>query len=220
MDNRYIVILIMTVMLGLLVAILIWMYRSKQKLLRWQKEAEDELSIQKKMLEDVRAEMERLKGPDVTDNRFADTGMIDLITGVAPVDRLLQKKQQQCQACGVEFTCRIGNWPAKALGSESMVRLLGNLLDNAIEAALKADAGKKSIVLESRIVKGQWALSVTNSKSSADHPLENQMQTTKPDAEGHGMGTQIIDKIVRKADGSVKRTDEGDHFKVLITMPA
>ena len=100
-----------------------------------------------------------------------------------------------------------------------MVRLLGNLLDNAIEAAVKADAGTKSIVFESRIVKGQWVLSVANSKSSAERPLENQMQTTKPDAEGHGMGTQIIDKIVKKADGYVKRTDEGEYFKVLITMP-
>ena len=58
-----------------------------------------------------------------------------------------------------------------------------------------------------------------NSKSSSEHLLESGMQTTKADADIHGMGTRIIDKAVKKMGGFVKRIDEGERFKVRVMIP-
>ena len=149
------------------------------------------------------------------DRFFQETESTDRITGNASVDLILQRLDRLCQEKEISFTCHIGRIPDLPISDQQLASLLGNVLSNAIEAAEKV---RGEILLKCRIMKGQWVLTVENSKPADEAPLENGMRTTKEHGE-HGLGTGIIDSIVTTADGYIKRTDNVETFRTFIAIP-
>lgn len=90
--------------------------------------------------------------------------------------------------------------------------MLGNLLDNAIEASVKTE--HPWVALRSFMAGGQWVLRVSNAKPREETPLVRGMETTKEDKNNHGLGTRIIKKIVNQHQGVVDYKDYGDYFEV------
>ena len=137
-------------------------------------------------------------------------------TGILEVDRLVYRKDCLCKEKGIDCCWRIGLIPENILSRRDLTSLLGNLLDNAIEAAEKKG---KWIRVEAKVRRGNWVLFVENSKLSEEAPLRNDLETTKEDREQHGLGSGIVDDIIRSSDGYIKRRDEGDRFKVFAAIP-
>ena len=149
------------------------------------------------------------------DRFFQETESTDRITGNASVDLILQRLDRLCQEKDVSFTCHIGRIPDLPISDQQLASLFGNVLSNAIEAAEKV---RGEVLFECRTMKGQWVLTVENSKPADEAPLEHGMRTTKEHGE-HGLGTGIIDSIVTKADGYIKRTDNVETFRTFIAIP-
>ena len=81
------------------------------------------------------------------------------------------------------------------LEDADLVALLGNLLDNAVEAAQSADDKWIELSVESKVA-GVTALTCENSASCAPTVRGGTLQTTKENAAHHGIG---IKSIVRTA---------------------
>lgn len=101
------------------------------------------------------------------------------------------------------------------------VSLLGNLLDNAMEACLhRKGVGCVQedcfiqITLKAFQLKDRngMLLLVENSKNPQCKPLENGFVTTKKDAKEHGKGVAIIKGIVKHYGGKIFFEDKGDTF--------
>ncbi len=133
------------------------------------------------------------------------------------IDALLHHKRQKCIGSGIEFNVKMGEIPEMKMQETELVSLLGNLLDNAIEAAEKAQAPFVSI--SAVATKGVWSIKVSNAKSSAITPLDRNMRTTKQDATNHGMGLKIIKQIIHKHGGIINMEDSGDTFHTTVTIP-
>ena len=219
MDSRSILLLVLESIIIAFPLPLIWIYKSKKRIMKRQKQVEAEILTQKRMLNEVQEELNQLKEDRVLSVKTDNHQSFKSITGIAYIDIFLFEKQKTCIEKEIDFTCAVAQWPDKDINRKQIIRLLGNLIDNAIEAAEKTEVDNRCVMIESHILKGQWVLIVSNSKSSFEHPLESGMQTTKADAAMHGMGTRIIDKTVKKMGGFVKRIDEGERFKVRITIP-
>ena len=104
-----------------------------------------------------------------------------------------------------------------------LISLLGNLLDNAIEACAKCT--DPTIKLEIKNYKDYLSITVIN--STAEPVLKNnpELKTTKKDKELHGIGLSSIQSVVDKYSGDIIRNDvlmnEKDAFKcsVLLKFP-
>ncbi len=100
--------------------------------------------------------------------------------------------------------------------------IIGNLLDNAIEACLNPDINDPWIDLKI-LTKGYYlVIEVLNSKTnivSIEADSLGHGFTTKKDKESHGFGLSNIKRIVEQYEGLVKIEDNGDIFVVHIALP-
>lgn len=100
--------------------------------------------------------------------------------------------------------------------------IIGNLLDNAIEACRVEDIEYKYIELDAKTEKNKLVITVSNSKSTrvtADLDKLDERYTSKSDKENHGFGLMNIKEAVEKYDGKTKMEDLGDRFEVHIEIP-
>lgn len=139
------------------------------------------------------------------------------LTGQPIADALLAYKRKECDDRGIQLDVETAAFPAEGFSEEEYVGLLGNLLDNAMEAAEKTS--QPWVSMKSFITAGQWILQVTNSKPAEEAPMGNNMKTTKADKENHGFGGKIVKRIVKKYKGVVNYRDYGDYFEAMTAIP-
>lgn len=85
-----------------------------------------------------------------------------------------------------------------------------NLLDNALEAAAKTEKRWVSIRIAPCECADWCQLTILNSKPNRQlvpNEKNNGYVSTKSDADKHGFGTQMIQKLVEKNGGSVQYLD-------------
>lgn len=97
--------------------------------------------------------------------------------------------------------------------------LLGNLLDNAIEAAAKAETEALRLVKLSIKRKGNLLILVVENGYAAEPVLENGVFVThKKDKEHHAIGTLSIHYVADKYNGAVNNTFESNWFKSTVML--
>jgi len=100
--------------------------------------------------------------------------------------------------------------------------IIGNLLDNALEACVELEHDDKSIELEVYVRGNNLMIKVRNSKSEsikADAVHLEGRYTSKADKENHGFGLFNIKQAVHKYDGIAKFEDKGCFFLSNIAIP-
>ncbi|MGY0397452.1 sensor histidine kinase [Lacticaseibacillus paracasei] len=98
-----------------------------------------------------------------------------------------------------------------------LVVILGNLLDNAIEAISEQPAGEpRQLRLYIGIVKQQFYISVTNTRP-ADQEIDYQYASTKSDK--RVLGIRRVNKLVAKYNGMINRQYEASVFVTEIAIP-
>ena len=96
--------------------------------------------------------------------------------------------------------------------------MIGNLLDNAMEACLKLPAEERFIRFYMARVKDNLYIYVMNSADGAYRKGPGGYLSTKA-ADSHGFGLHRIDKVVKKYRGYLNRQDEGDVFATEVLLP-
>lgn len=95
--------------------------------------------------------------------------------------------------------------------------LIGNLLDNAMEACMELPKEERFIRIYIDIIKKQLYISVTN--STAGHVRRSAGQYLSQKLGHHGFGLQRIDSIVSKYDGFLNRQTEKGVFATEVMLP-
>jgi len=92
--------------------------------------------------------------------------------------------------------------------------LLGNALDNAIEAA--EGAADKTVTLRCRAEKGLFMLRVENAVGGGIRP---DLSTTKADKTAHGFGIAGMREIAARYGGTLEAQAEGGRFELVACFP-
>jgi sensor histidine kinase regulating citrate/malate metabolism len=139
-------------------------------------------------------------------------------TGNAKADAILNSKLSLMSNynIAVDVTAIVPNKiPIK--GTELSV-LIGNILDNAIEACVKIeDESERFIRIYIDILKGQFYISVTNSMKDKAAMIGNRIISTK--GTNNGFGLWSIDRIVMKYNGYINRQCEEGVFATEVLIP-
>lgn len=93
--------------------------------------------------------------------------------------------------------------------------LLGNLLDNAVEACAKIPPSKRRIEVTINYKNYMLILKIRNSKEN--RPVA-QGRSSKKDNRKHGFGTSSVKKTAEKYDGMVEFIDEGYWFEASVIL--
>lgn len=141
-----------------------------------------------------------------------------LKTGNVMVDAILNSKLSLARSKDISVDAS-AVVPEKLIVSDTdMCVIIGNLLDNAIEACCKFEEKEKRFIrVYIGVLKRQLYISVSNSVGG-EIKKEGKTYITTKNAD-HGFGLKRIDKIVDKYNGFVNRQDETDVFATEITLP-
>ncbi len=137
-------------------------------------------------------------------------------TGNDQVDSLLNDKLRKAKNLlnTVEVNVTI---PEKLiLHSFDLNVVLGNLLDNAMEAAGRTQ--KKELKLDMKLEKGVLFLTVRNSCQGIADGNVRRLETTKKDGADHGLGLGNVRRIVEKYHGDMEVRSENGYLETDIMM--
>ena len=130
---------------------------------------------------------------------------------------MLQKAEKELKTVDVKVML-----PEKVRHSFDINVILGNLLENAIEAAGKTD--NKYLGVHIKLKRGILKVKIENSFESACILWEEQnrkdtvLKTTKPFTEQHGIGLKNVKKIVEKYNGTMAVTAQESIFCVNLLL--
>ncbi|MDE7428225.1 MAG: GHKL domain-containing protein, partial [Lachnospiraceae bacterium] len=119
----------------------------------------------------------------------------------AVVNVMLNQKYQEACDKGIVMTMVSGDLSGLTISEEDIVTLLGNLLDNAIEACEKL-AENKVIQFKMVLEEDQLVLSIHNPVKDAVQIKDNRIVTSKRDKSQHGIGLLNVDYVIKKNNGT------------------
>ena len=137
-------------------------------------------------------------------------------TGNDAVDSLLNYKIQKANEVLNVVETKIRIPERLSLHSFDLNVVLGNLLDNAIDAAVQTEDKKLKITVE--IDKGILFLNICNSCQKMDSGRADFLETTKEDKGNHGIGLKNVRRIVEKHHGEIAFLYENGFMETDVMM--
>lgn len=139
-------------------------------------------------------------------------------TGNGIADALLTDKSAKASACNTEITFQ-GAIPADFLSPTDLCVILGNTLDNAMNACQKLPPEiRKTIAISCRCSSGFLFVSITNPVSQKVMIQDNHVVTTKENKTLHGFGLYSLHSVVKKYNGEVRLGSTNDSFTTEIDL--
>lgn len=135
------------------------------------------------------------------------------------VDSLVNHKYALAQKDGIPFEANIVIPAVLPFQGGHLTVVLGNLLDNALEACRKLPQKQRYIQLEVTYVKGLLKICVSNSCLPL-HEKDNKGRylTTKEDKLHHGVGLSSVEQVAAYYQGEMLAEDDGNKFQVVVVM--
>ncbi|MEG2924391.1 MAG: GHKL domain-containing protein [Oscillospiraceae bacterium] len=133
-------------------------------------------------------------------------------------DVLLNQKFAAAKAKKVTMHISSGKLDSFPLENGELVTVLGNLLDNALEAAEKL-AGKGQIYVNIHTQESETMLSVKNSVKYDVHIINNQIFSTKANPLLHGYGLQNVIGVLQKHGWTYVMQCENGWFQFTAMAP-
>ena len=148
----------------------------------------------------------------------------DVNTGVASIDAIVSGKIRYARSQHIELKHSLLVNDKMPLSDLQLTTILGNLLDNAIEACIRLQhqdpAAQPSIVLSMKPFRAALQIIVQNTSTGEyltdkDHAL----RTSKADTSQHGFVLLNVQKTVEAANGIIDITKNSTSFCVTILIP-
>lgn len=139
-------------------------------------------------------------------------------TGNGIVDALLTDKQQKALSCNTKIVFQ-GAVPLQCLSPTDICVILGNTLDNAIEACEKLQTQNESIIsVVCNCNSGFMFLSISNPISEKVNIQNNYISTTKENKTLHGFGLYSLYSVVKKYGGNIELNATDNVFTANIDL--
>lgn len=138
--------------------------------------------------------------------------------GDEAVDYLINSKIALADAGQIQVNCNIEYPRHTNIRNADLVVILGNLLDNALEAVEGAEGSLCFINLTIRRINEMLIIKLENGCKAAPVIAEGELKTTKPDAALHGWGLQSIRTAAERYDGTVETEYSNNRFCTVVTL--
>ena len=138
-------------------------------------------------------------------------------TGLPFFDFLINYKKEEMDRKHINFQLELDVYEYPFEDVELGI-LLGNLLDNAIEASEKCAEGERYIRMKVRNFHRIFILCLSNSSVKKPECKEGKFITDKQERSAHGMGVKQVERIINKYGGDIEFRYDSEHFEVNIIV--
>lgn len=142
-----------------------------------------------------------------------------LWTGDETVDYLINSKAAAAHADGIQLQAQVEFPRHTNIRSADLCAILGNLLDNALEAARQVPVPEQRFIsLTIRRINQILVIKVENSFTASPIQDKGQLKTSKTDSGLHGWGLKSAGTAAEKYDGMIQTTYTHDTFRAVATL--
>lgn len=132
-------------------------------------------------------------------------------TGSRVLDVVLAEKRGACGRRGIELTAFVDGGALGFMEELDLYALVGNALNNAIEAAAQLPEEDRFITLTASVQDGMVAIHVEN-PYSGEIVMENDLPKSQRDERYHGFGMKSMERIVEKYGGTLAVKPQNNVF--------
>lgn len=140
-------------------------------------------------------------------------------SGNLVIDSLINYKYSLAQKEGIEMKCYVFVPETLDFDGADLCIILGNLLDNALEAVKNLPAEKGRIELSMSQVKGSLSIVVKNPyEGKILEDRNGQLLTNKPDKKNHGIGLDSVRRAVGRYNGELLTEYGNGMFRATVLL--
>lgn len=207
-----------------------WLFEFQDSILKKQRdEVENVYNTMRGWRHDYHNHMQTLKAylgmnqidqiNEYLDHLEEDLDSIDIAirTGNTSVNAILSSKISIAKKRDINVNCKATVPSDLKISDVHLCAIIGNLLDNAIEACEKIPEEKRFVRVYIGLFKQQLYISVTNSTESTRRKKLTELITSKKGE--HGLGLRRVDRLVEQYEGFVNRKNEPGVFATEIMLP-
>ena len=153
---------------------------------------------------------------EISENADKLQPVLSETTGNSLIDAVVAYKAAVCESKDLKFTYSLELLPEIKTPLSDISSVLSNLLDNAIEAAEKAETG--TVSLRVFAYKNYITIIVKNTFSQVYRQDTGRLFSKKTDSDSHGLGMEIVSEICEKNGGVYKYKTNGMWFTASALM--
>ena len=145
----------------------------------------------------------------------------DIKTGNPSMDMVLTEKSRICNKNGIHLSLMADGTALSMFSESDVYSLLGNIIDNAIEATVQLPEGNRSISLNIRHIKGFSSVTEENPYLTENLRFgkDGLPLTSKQNKANHGYGVKSIAYVAKKYDGDLQIKAEDGIFTMSLLIP-
>ncbi|SBW10420.1 ATPase/histidine kinase/DNA gyrase B/HSP90 domain protein [uncultured Eubacteriales bacterium] len=151
-------------------------------------------------------------------DRVLEEYVAQVKTGNEVLDTILTEKTMLCQGRGIRLICIADGRGLGFIKAHHLYALLGNAIDNAIDAVQALPQDQQDISLSIKSIGSLVSIHVENRYSGAVSLREGLPVTTKGDRDFHGFGMLSIKTIAERYGGTVTVSTEDGVFSLDVMM--
>lgn len=162
--------------------------------------------------EEAEAYLDELQAPvrEMTNDKW---------TGESAVDYLINSKSAQAAENGIKMQVQVEFPNHTNIKSADLCAIVGNLLDNAMEAAKQVPGQENRFIrLTIRRINQMLVIKVENGFAAEPVRENGELRTTKTDGGLHGWGLRSARAAAEKYEGTLQTGTEGQTFRAVVTI--
>ena len=133
------------------------------------------------------------------------------------IDNIINFKLQNAKRDKINVTIDLKIPNELEVLSFDMTVVLGNLIDNALNAVKKLDKDRY-INIKMKYIKGRLIITIDNSYNGILNKKEGEVFTTNIDKENHGIGLQNVKSVLEKYNGNIDFEYDNYNFHTIVSM--
>lgn len=137
-----------------------------------------------------------------------------IYTENVPINAILNAKINQGELYGIRWELDVKVPKNLNIDMRDIGTVLGNTLDNAIEACSMLEKGDKLIIINIYCKNNNMTIYIKNPKNVTGTAIN----TWKKDKDNHGLGIKSVRKVVSKYNGIITNEDKNTYYEVNIMM--
>ena len=157
--------------------------------------------VEQEAINDIPKYLNEMEDAVTVKHEYSKTGNMD-------VDSLLNYELTLASEFGTEIICNIDLPNHLNISSFDMTVILGNLLDNAVEALQHAE--KRVMIISIKLKKGIIKIDIENTY--------NPSYVRKPDGREHGIGLLSVTNTIKKYHGNLKTFPEDNRYHTTVIL--